>query len=133
MKDSLSTISLRWDAETGIKTRRAPSGKLFALHGFGFMNRGDISDTFLVTNRLIEDRAAFTTSEEFIYAMHLNISSVDETHYFYHVKPILTKYLSMGAIKIASAMTCFLIIYYELVDASKTDLIWEFVKRGKNP
>ena len=90
-----------------------------------------ISGTFRIgfSNRQVEERAqAFDIDvDELVYYLRVLPATS-----FYVPMDMKMKYISVGRFT-AEAMAGSITIFYELVDASRTELIWEFLRRGKNP
>lgn len=55
-----------------------------------------------------------------------------QSFYVHFTVPIKTKYISMGRFG-GTGFNGHVIINYRFVKASMADLVWEFLKRGKNP
>lgn len=107
---------------------RAPKGKMFEIYGFMASTFGSNNARVLVLDRIIEDDAPTLTSQNSMFAMDCNISGHSESTVL--PKPIDARYISIGA---TGAVSVWVIVYYELRNATKVELIWEFLRRGKNP
>ena len=120
-----------YNGEYGARDIRAPANKMFAVHGALFANFTAISNSVAVMTRQVEERAIFNLEDDNpIFAFRCEIDGE-------HVSIMLPKPERAKHLTILTANTnnigCHVIIYYEIVDASKSELIWDFLRRGKNP
>lgn len=118
-------------AEHDMRMIKAPKGKMFAIYGAQFVTFSGVANTLAVEGRDPEERVVSgmdETSALFVFAC-------DEDGHMLSVilpKPIKRKRIVLMP-RDGTDMQCYIIVYYELIDVSMADLIWEFVRRGKNP
>ena len=71
-----------------------------------------------------------------VLTMDLNymyISTIrTQGHQMVYPEPVRTKYITVGSTA-GSSFVFGVVIDYELVNATRSELIWEFVRRGKRP
>lgn len=114
------------------KKFRAPKGFMFDLYGF-YSVPSTVGDNglFILPTQVEERDEISLDSSGFIWYIDTNINEhtgqmLPKDH------PIKTKYISIRSDS-GIAFQQLLTLFYELSKASTVELIWEFLKRGKNP
>ena len=124
-------ISEVYVTETGIRRFTAPSGYIYQIHGVHVASFGSAAVQFMIVDRYVEEEdALIDRSADAFFAVDFAIDGM--TSNIVLPEPIESKYISMGP-TVNTPVVAFIIIYYTLKKASLTELVWEFVKRGKSP
>lgn len=131
MKTILDIISETWDNQSGIRRFSAPSGKMYLIKGFQLTNFTSAPNKLIISRRYAEEEFVLVTDDnDAIFAVDLSIDGLAESLYLQD--GIESKHITIGFEAVAGAKVS-LKIYYLLVKASMSDLVWEFLKRGKSP
>lgn len=127
----LDIISEIYEGTAEIRRFTAPSGHMYLVKGFQFSNFASASARFIISREYAEEGTAILTDERgCMFSFDLAIDGMADSLCLQD--GILTKHISMG-FKASAGYSCTIRIYYELVKASMAELVWEFLKRGKQP
>lgn len=127
----LEIINELYEGESDIRLHQAPSGHLYLIKAIQFTNSLSASNRFVIDRANTEDQVTtLTESSDTIFAVDLQIDGVCEHISF--PDGIKAKYISFG-FNVATAPCVSVRIYYELIKVSDAEIVWEFLKRGKNP
>ena len=129
--DELQFITESYVAQTGVRRFKAPSGKLYKIHAIGVTNFGASTTQLMIVDRYVEEEHnTIPIGSNPFFAWDGGLDG----HYASITlpKPIIAKYISMGSASTAN-LVLIVTVYYTLEKATLTDLVYEFVSRGKNP
>jgi hypothetical protein len=109
----------------------APSGTMYQIHGVAITNFSSAGAQFLITDRYVEeDLASINRAGDVFFAFDLAIDGNNMVLML--PEPIKTKHFSMGP-DVEAPVAVVVIVYYTLIKATTEELVWEFIRRGKNP
>ena len=127
----MQRICLFYNAEVDIRNFRAPTNKIYEIHGYHWTNEQATAGTLVVSSKLTEDQVAqMSRDDNTIFAVDVGLDGAISNLML--PIPVRTKFLSVGPSGV-NAITGMMIIYYTLDNAKKEELVWEFIKRGKSP
>lgn len=127
----LNTLNEFFNTEYGIRRKTAGSGKVYEIHGIHIFNFGSATAQIYVSDRYIEEQHDDIISpEQSIFGVDFGSDGFATNIVF--PKPIRTKHITIGT-STNVAVKAVVYIYVEEVQASKSELIWEFIRRGRNP
>ena len=104
---------------------------MYRIYGVQVANGSAVGNQLtFVTRHIEDDTATIDTPDDMFFIFDCIIDGAHATLNLN--KPIVSKHIAVGG-RGSSIMEVSYIIYYDLVKASVNDLVYEFVKRGKNP
>lgn len=126
MVNKLSNIfSETFVADDKKKTIRAPVKKYFAISSIFFSSDTATSGYMIVTGEPLEDLDYIPDNSKAICSFSCN-QKLSQNAFF--PDPIICKFITVG-FNTSGAFNARISIHYKLVNASKANLIYDFVKR----
>ena len=120
-------------AESDIRAIKAPPGKMFEIYGVQFTNIANVANSIGVYTAKFEERAVAGFGETpALFVFRTDIAGGNLSVMLPENEPVKSKYISLVTGSTTVIQT-YVIVYYKVVIATKVELIWEFIKRGKNP
>jgi hypothetical protein len=128
---TLDTLHAYLSATPRARRWTAPSGYMYEIYGFHFINQTAVSNTVFVFDRYIEEEHSQYVDTEGgqIIAFRCDTDGIMSSPMF--PEPLKAKHISIGY-SVASQITAHIYIFVKLVKASKVELIYEFISRGKS-
>lgn len=128
---TLQYITDRYVGQRNIRRHTAPKGLLYVIKGFNITSSSTKSNLFVVIPAYIEDEIDIELNpDKSIFVIDLQIDGL--THSIFFDIGHESKHFSVGPVA-KSNVDVVITTYYTLKHASNADLIWEFLRRGKNP
>jgi len=117
-------MTIVWDSDNKRYLYKAPFKKYYKIYSIHLSNNDAISGFLGVVTKPTEEKSTIKYHNKFIGHFSTNVVG----NFSRYLEGYKTKYISAG-FNNSSNRTCILTIEYEIVDASKPDLIQDFVKR----
>lgn len=125
----LDVIHEEFVSSAEIRQFKAPAGYMYEIYCMAGSNPSQVSGNFRIVRRYVEEGTEEIPESDVIFA-HSTYTTLNMVVSL--AEPIRAKFLSMGN-DANAAINYNICIYYKLVKAKEADLVYEFVKRGKNP
>ncbi len=129
---ALNVISRTFIGTTpGVLNFRAPKNMMYIVKGFQLSNFAESSNRLIISSKMEEELELLADDSNSIFGIDLLIDGLVTSEYFPD-DGVETKFIAIGFINDLNAAVTVK-VYYQLKRATNVELIWEFLKRGKNP
>lgn len=126
----MPTIAHHLRENEGIKRLTAPRGKIYEITDIHVAILAANANTVVIVDRAVEEERTFLNPEDDQHVLVFPASIANAFDATFGV-PIRTKYVSIGPGNVNNAIQASVVLNFNLVTASRAELIWEWFSKKR--